>query len=63
MKITRTSPFGTGVSTMEIDVTEDQLNKWQQGGLIQNVMPNLTADEREFIMTGITHNDWDEIFG
>jgi hypothetical protein len=25
-------------------------------------MPNLTADEREFIMTGITPDEWDAAF-
>jgi len=25
-------------------------------------MPNLSADEREFLMTGITPDEWDEAF-
>jgi hypothetical protein len=25
-------------------------------------MPHLTPDEREFIMTGITEEEWDELF-
>jgi hypothetical protein len=29
---------------------------------VQNAMPNLSADEREFIMTGITPTEWDEMF-
>jgi hypothetical protein len=27
--------------------------------LIQEAMPNLTPDEREFIKTGITNDEWD----
>jgi hypothetical protein len=30
--------------------------------LIQDAFPTLTADEREFILTGITSEEWDEIF-
>lgn len=56
MQITR------GNITKDINVTQEQLDEWQQGGLIQNVMPHLTADEREFIMTGITSEEWDSIF-
>jgi hypothetical protein len=29
---------------------------------VQNAMPNLSADEREFIMSGITPTEWDEMF-
>jgi hypothetical protein len=36
--------------------------EWQRGGLIQNVFNMLNADEREFIKTGITPQEWDEMF-
>ena len=46
---------------MEIDVTHEQLDRYETGGeYIQVVFPDLTADEREFIMTGITAEEWDE---
>lgn len=63
MKITRTSPFTGKINTMNIDVTLDQLADWADGTLMQNAMPNLTLDEREFIMTGITSEEWDSAFG
>ena len=47
---------------MEIDVSEKQITLWMEGALIQDVMPNLSPDEREFIMTGITPAEWDEAF-
>ena len=47
---------------MDIDVSEKQITLWMEGALIQDVMPNLTPDEREFIMTGITPAEWDEAF-
>jgi len=34
-----------------------------QGELIQDVFPHLTPDEREFIQTGITPEDWNEMVG
>ena len=48
---------------MEIAVSQDQLDAWSNGALIQNAMPNLNADEREFIMTGITPSEWTAMFG
>lgn len=64
MKITKRSPF-TGIEhTMEIPVKEADYEAWQRGeGLIQNLMPYLSADEREFLMTGITADEWNDTFG
>ena len=36
---------------------------WRHGELIQNVFPQLSADEREFIITGYTPSEWANIFG
>ena len=63
MQITRRNPFTGEHHSMDIAVTEQQLLNWQRGQLIQDAMPNLTADEREFIMTGILPGQWDELFG
>ena len=54
----------TGIKrTMEIDISEEQLDMWKNGkDLIQNIAPNLSDDEREFIMTGVTSEEWDEAF-
>ena len=49
------------INSMDIAVSEEQLQAWESGELIQEVMPDLTTDEREFIMTGATANDWKEI--
>jgi len=62
MKIVKTSQLTGNTHTMSIDVTIAQLDAWANGALIQNAMPNLTADEREFIMTGITPDEWDAAF-
>ena len=63
MKITKTSPFTGETNTLDINVTQSQIDAWYGGVLIQNAMPNLTADEREFIKSGIPAHEWDETFG
>tara|TARA_R100000781_G_scaffold37061_2_gene26250 strand:- start:403 stop:597 length:195 start_codon:yes stop_codon:yes gene_type:complete len=61
MKITKTSMFTNKESTMEIDITQEQLDAWHNGMLIQEAMPNISAEEREFIMTGTTPEDWSKM--
>jgi hypothetical protein len=63
MNITRTSPVTGKENTMYIDVCREQMDSWMNGMLIQKAMPNISADEREFIMTGSTPEDWDTMFG
>ncbi len=63
MTVTKTSPLSGNTNTMDIDVSEEQIAAWRGGVLIQRVMPNLTPDEREFLMTGYTPEDWEKIFG
>ena len=63
MNITMTSPFTGKVNTLDLDITAQQLKRWQEGELIQNVMPDLSADEREFLMTGYMPGEWEQMFG
>ena len=67
MNITKISSL-TGIEhTLNINVTQDELlrveNRYNSKELIQNIVPNLTMDEREFLMTGITNEEWIRIFG
>ncbi len=59
MQITRTNPFNGEVNTLDIPVTEEQVQAYMNGALIQNAFPHLSADDREFIMTGITAEAWE----
>ncbi len=61
MNITRVSPFSEGTNTRDINVTREQLENWQAGMLIQDAMPNVSADDREFIKTGITPEEWNTL--
>ena len=63
MLIGKTSSLTSRTHEMEIDVSEKQITLWMEGALIQDVMPNLTPEEREFLMTGITPAEWDATFG
>ena len=52
------------INTMVIPTTQGRIEYWMQSGeLIQDVMPDLTADQREFLMSGITPEEWDDMFG
>ena len=62
MLITRKSPFTGTIATLDIPVTDFQLAEWQNGKMIQDAMPNISADHREFIKTGITPAEWDILF-
>ena len=44
---------------MDIDISASQYRDWEQGTLIQIAMPNISAEEREFIISGSTKQDWE----
>ncbi len=58
MLIERKHPFSGVVNIKEIPVTQKQLKDWENGTLIQNAMPNLSASDREFIKTGLVDEDF-----
>lgn len=45
----------------EVPATAEQLSNWRSGELIQRAMPNLTADERELLISGYCGKCFDEI--
>ena len=58
MRIAMKSMLTGNITTREIPGTDEQLAQWSQGALIQDVMPDVSADDREFIKTGITPEEW-----
>lgn len=62
MEITKINLVTGRSTTREIDVTRQQLTDWMDGSLIQNVMPHVSNEDREFIMTGTTPKDWELMF-
>ena len=60
MLVHNRSQISGDINTMDLNVTSEQITMWQEGGLIQHVMPHLSPEEREFLMTGITPAEWSE---
>jgi hypothetical protein len=66
MLITRISQISQTHNSMELDITYEQLdrvnNRHLSKELIQDIVPNLSKEEREFLITGITPKEWNELF-
>lgn len=65
MNITRISPLTGKATTMDLPVTYVQMAEFALPGqrrLIQEIFPDLTPTQREFIKTGYTQADWDAMF-
>ena len=60
MLIHRTSAMTGKNHSREISIQPIQLTAWKAGGLIQNVAPHLSPDDREFLISGITPEEWTE---
>jgi hypothetical protein len=65
MKIGRISAFTGAANNMELDIDPKAYDLWASGfgPVIQDAFPNLTAGEREFLMTGVTPAEWENLFG
>ena len=62
MIVFKKSIHSGNTNEMDLDVTQEQIDAWEGGMLIQEAMPHLSVDEREFLMTGSTREDWDTMF-
>lgn len=54
-------PFCGGVN--EVPVNEDDYWDWQDGALVQDAFPYLSADEREMLISGVCPKCWEKAFG
>lgn len=63
MKITKYSVVSGKTNTRDIPCTQEQIDDWQSGTLIQNAMPNVSAEDREFLISGTTPEEWAALFG
>ena len=66
MKVTRVSQYSQIERTIDFG---DRITRQQMKELslpdrrkIQDIFPNLSEDEREFLMTGVTAEEWDQLF-
>ena len=60
---TVTGKIDTMTFNMSMIEFENCFVLWEDGALIQNAFPMLNADEREFLMTGMTPDDWNKVCG
>jgi len=63
MNITRVSTLTGEENTLRLPVSQIQMERWEMGELAQDVFPHLSASQREFIISGITEEEWDHAFG
>ena len=61
MIMQRVSPVTGHTNQWDLNITAEQLDDWDNGTPIQDAMPHLSANEREFLITGFTPDDWDRM--
>ena len=65
--LARTSSISGDINEMEIPMSirdySIAIHKWKEGAMIQDAFPTLSPAIREFIMSGITPQEWEEMFG
>lgn len=49
-------------SPYEVRAPLDRYLAWKNGAKIQDALPGLSADDREFLMSGTTPAEWDAAF-
>lgn len=63
-EIVRRCPFTGEMRSMMIALDVNDYVRYMNGGVnVQDAFPYLTADEREYIKTGITPEQWEKTFG
>ena len=63
MNIEKMSILDGKTYKMDLDVTWDQIKEHRNGKHAQNAFPTLTPEEREFMISGITPEEWKKVFG
>lgn len=66
--VTRVATATKAEASMVFPISLERMSaawyKWQmQGQFVQVAFPDLTAEQRKFIMSGITPEEWKQIFG
>lgn len=69
MQVSRKHLLSGEVNTLDLDITEEQLKRLEMAhnGItnerVQNIVPHLSPDEREFLINGLLPGQFDEIVG
>jgi|TARA_Y100000310_G_C20677813_1_gene814120 hypothetical protein len=63
MFITKTSMITGQQNTIWIEgLTASMLKEWEDGALVQDALKGIPQEMREFVMTGITPDEWSKTF-
>lgn len=63
MQLTKISITTGKSNTMEIPISEKQYDAWLNSDrLVQEAFPFLTIDQLEFLISGMTPSEWDDLF-
>lgn len=67
MLISKVSPISGKSNEIDIDITREQfkriLVRYSSGEYIQNIVPHLSAEHREFLISGIPPEEQKMLFG
>lgn len=65
VNVTRISQLTGNEHTRAIPLSPEDFDaamaRWEAGEYIQNAFPTLSDEDREFLLTGITPQEWDEV--
>tara|TARA_R110002033_G_scaffold38325_2_gene77612 strand:+ start:1203 stop:1430 length:228 start_codon:yes stop_codon:yes gene_type:complete len=62
IRVTKHSPLSGLRNTLEVDCTIVEYALWKSTKmLIQECLPNVSVDEREFLISGIYPGEWEEL--
>lgn len=64
VKVSKRSIATGKMNTKIVSLIVEDYIEWVDGKkVIQDAMPYLSPDDREFLLTGILPNEWDAMFG
>jgi len=65
IQVTRQSVLTRKINTMELPILQEHLDIYDTVGdiLVQDAFPNLNAEQREFLISGITPQEWNKYIG
>ena len=59
---TRTSKCSITHEVYKVSVPTEEYKLWRLGEKIQNVWPKMSADDREFLISGLTPAEFESLF-
>ena len=64
MKVTREALASGKTRTKDLPITPAQYIKYIRGeGHVQDIMPDLPPEDRVFLISGVTQEEWEELYG